>query len=249
MNQPILIHNGLVLDGDPKNGRLRSIDVLIVDGVITAYDPTEVPDHTEVIDATGCLVTPGFVDTHHHLWETTLRGMTADWNLVDFIWGVRSHHAAIHTADDTYAGTFAGAAAALDAGITTVLDFNHAVNSPEHARSALEALQASGIRALWCYGMNTSPFGSDAAFDPAADIRRLKAETVGDTGGLVSIGLALNDIGTVPWATTRSEVLLARELDIHLTTHTDSIWSPGSAPRSSGCTTTASLTTGRLTLT
>ncbi len=230
MDTTTLIRNGLTLVGDPRNGQLESLDILIVNGVIAAYNPAEVPEHTEVIDANGCLVVPGFVDTHHHLWETTLRGMTADWTLIDFVWGVRFHHASIHTAEDIYAGTFAGATAALDAGITTTLDFNHAVNSPQHARSAVEALEASGIRALWCYGMNASPSDLETPFDRSVDIRQLKDEMFSDANSVVSLGLALNDIGTVPWATTRSEVQLARELDIHLTTHTDSFWSPGRAP-------------------
>ncbi len=230
MDTPLLIRNGLVLDGDPRRGRLRSSDILVVGGVIAAYDPVEVPEDTQTIDAQGCLVTPGFVDTHHHLWETTLRGMTADWTLIDFVWGVRFHHAALHSAEDVYAGTFAGATAALDAGITTTLDFNHAVNSPQHARSAVEALSATGIRALWCYGMTNLPYSTEAPFDRAVDVRRLRDEGFSYPNSRVTIGLALNDIGTVPWAATRSEVQLARELDLHLTTHTDSFWSPGRAP-------------------
>lgn len=52
---------------DPASGRNEVADVLIADGVIS--DPTSAPPDAEVLDVTGCVVAPGFVDLHTHVRE------------------------------------------------------------------------------------------------------------------------------------------------------------------------------------
>ena len=231
-----LISGGLVLLGSPRDSRFERVDVLVVDGKIASIGADLDRENVdEVLDAAGTVVIPGFVDTHHHLWETNLRGMTAAWDIIDFSWGIRFHHSAIQSAEDIYAGTFAGAMSAVDAGITTTLDFSHAINSPEHARQGVQALRDAGIRSLFAYGLIAAPyapsgFGSDE--DRRNDLRSLRSElfSSGDKAALVTLGVAVNDIGGVPWEQTKAEYELARELDLLSTSHTDSTWSPQRAP-------------------
>ncbi|MFJ9033428.1 amidohydrolase family protein [Streptomyces sp. NPDC102274] len=237
MTSATLVRGGTVLVGAPRDGRMLRADVLIEDGTITRIG-TEiggVPATARVVDASDMYVLPGFVDTHHHLWETVLRGMTAEWNIIDFAWGVRFHHAGAQKPEDVYAGTYAGAVAALEAGITTTIDFAHAVNTPDHAREGIRAVTDAGIRALWCYGLTDAPsprpyFASHEA--RLADLRALRAErfAADDARSLVRLGVAVNDIGGVPWDATRAEFLLARELGLTVTAHTDSIWGAVRAP-------------------
>ena len=229
----ILITGGLVLVGEPSDGQFERTDVLIRDGAIAAFGPNLRVAEAEVIDATGMIVMPGFVDTHHHLWETSMRGISADWDIIDFTWGIRFHHASIHTAEDVYAGTFAGAIAALDAGITTTLDFDHAVNSPDHACEGVRAARDAGIRTIWSYGLTdagNTEFSTPQ--DRLDDLHRLRSEQFSseDIADLVTLGIAVNDIGGVPWSQTKSEFELARELQILLAAHTDSTWSALAVP-------------------
>lgn len=231
-----LITNGWALLGAPREARFERVDLLIVDGKIAAIG-TELPRENvdELLDASGTVVIPGFVDTHHHLWETNLRGMSAGWDIVDFSWGIRFHHSAIQSAQDIYAGTYAGALTALDAGITTVLDFSHAINSPEHAREGIRAVQDAGLRSIFAYGLAAAPDGSADFATPAArhdDLRSLRTEysSWADASSLVTLAVAVNDIGGVPWEQTKAEYELARELDLLLTAHTNSTWSPQRAP-------------------
>ena len=74
MTQQVLIHGGLLVDG--TGSEPREADVEIVDGKITRVGQIT-PGRHEMIDARGCIVTPGFVDIHTHydghvMWDTSL---------------------------------------------------------------------------------------------------------------------------------------------------------------------------------
>jgi 5-methylthioadenosine/S-adenosylhomocysteine deaminase len=235
MNGNVVIKNGRVLQGDPARADFRPADIRIQNGQIVEIAADIVDDSAETLDAQGGYVLPGFVDTHHHLWETTMRGLTTDWDIMDFTWGIRLNNAALHEAEDVASGTLAGALSALDAGTTTVLDFNHCVNTPDHADAAIEAITEAGIRAVWCYGFQDSVRDTGAFSGFAArrdDIERLRKHRFSANGSdaLVSLGIGVNEVGGVPWERTGQEYALARQLDLLLTSHTNSTWSAPPAP-------------------
>ena len=149
-----------VLVGDPGEGRVQRGDLLIEDGRIAAIGDEAVD--AERIDAAGTLVIPGFVDTHRHVWQTAIRGICADWTLLDYFLGVRVNSSGVFTPEDVYVGNYAGALEALDAGVTCLLDFSHCLNSPEHADEAVRGLRETGIRGTWAYGMYPVPLEQPA---------------------------------------------------------------------------------------
>src|SRR6266404_3718901 len=106
----------------------------------------------ELIDATGTVVMPGLIDTHRHTWQAFLRGIAADWTLGQYMTGLHLGLSGLFTPADTYAGNFVGAVEALDSGITTLLDWSHNVNSPEHGDAAVTALRDAGLRAIFAHG-------------------------------------------------------------------------------------------------
>ena len=63
----LLIKNGRVID--PESGLDAQCDVLVEDGLIAAVEPRLEVSEAEVFDASGYVVTPGFVDVHVHLRE------------------------------------------------------------------------------------------------------------------------------------------------------------------------------------
>lgn len=226
-----LLHGGDVLVGDPGAGRVETADVLIEDGRIALIAPAIDAD-ADRIDATGRLVIPGFVDTHRHVWQTAMRGICADWTLLDYFLGIRVNAAAVYSAEDVYAGNYVGALEALDAGVTCVLDFSHCLNTPDHSDEAVRGLREAGIRGTFAYGMYPVPVAEPVFADVAAraaDARRVRERHFSADGPL-RMGIALTELGLVPWETTVAEIDLARELDALVTAHLGSVWSDRRRP-------------------
>jgi 5-methylthioadenosine/S-adenosylhomocysteine deaminase len=229
----LLIRGGQVLVGDPGDGRFERADVVVEDGRIAGVEPSPDVADARVLDARGALVLPGFVDTHRHTWQTAMRGICADWTLLDYFRGVRLQISGAFGAEDVYAGNFVGALEALDAGVTTLLDFSHCLNSPDHADEAVRGLRDAGVRAIFAYGMFPVPLEEPAFATPEdrfADARRVRERHFSSADGLLGMGIALTELGLVPFDVTRGEVALARELDVMITAHTGSVTSDPRVP-------------------
>ena len=84
MTESILIRNGTIVTMDRKNSIVRG-DVLIRDGNIVKVAPEIDDTVADVIEASGCAVLPGFVQTHIHLCQTLFRGAADDLSLIDWL--------------------------------------------------------------------------------------------------------------------------------------------------------------------
>jgi cytosine/adenosine deaminase-related metal-dependent hydrolase len=222
MTHRILLRAGHVLSMDPAIGDLLQGDVLIEDGTIAAVDQ-EISADAEVLDMTGRILIPGFVDTHRHTWEAPVRGVAPDATLDDYFVDILDTFAPLYTPEDVYAGNLAGSLECLNAGITTLVDWSHINNTPEHPDAAIQALTETGIRAQYAYGSaNTSL--ADYWFDskiavPGDDVRRIRDRYFASDDGLLTMALATRGPGFCTNEVVTSEWALARELGIPITVH------------------------------
>src|SRR5690606_7422496 len=137
----ILIKGGTVLTLARAVGDFASADVLIENDRIVEVRPNLAADGAEVIDATGMIVMPGFVDTHRHIWEGLLRNIGTDVPLegrTSYITFVLHKLAPAFRPEDAYVGDLVSALGAIDAGITTLLDWSHIQGSPAHTDAAVQ---------------------------------------------------------------------------------------------------------------
>ncbi len=235
MTTRMLIRDACVITVDPALGTLPRADILIEDDRIAAVGPELAADGAEVIDGEGMIAMPGLIDTHRHLWLTLLRGFVSDgtWSsyLVETFWGRRQ----LYSAEDRHIATLAGALDALDAGVTTVLDFADCSVAEGHADAALDALDATGVRVVFGYGLGGPPqFGNGTAIaaealsealSPTTDwhrteATRLRAGRLSDDDGLVTMGVTARNLEYLPWSCTEHDLGLARELGVRtITTH------------------------------
>ncbi|MGW2152127.1 amidohydrolase family protein [Nonomuraea sp. NPDC001699] len=210
----LLIKNGTVIDTEPEPVVLGQVDVRVEDGLIAEVGPG-LPDvaGAEVIDATGRIVLPGFVDTHRHTWQAGIRAVAPDLAFDGYLRRVLNELAPSYRPADVYTGNLAGALECLDTGITTLLDWSHIQLSPAHTEATVRALRDSGIRAVlgWCHGG-----------EPGGLVReglRVHGEHFGAGGGRVTMVVAALGPEIVGEEHALAEWRLARELDLPVTVH------------------------------
>ena len=224
MANRLLITGGAVLSVDSSIGELRKGDVLIEDDTIVEVGPSVDASDCETIDATGMIVMPGLVDSHRHFWQTGTRSDSVDsvfWDLVASQWPKIAAH---YRAEDVYAAVIAGAADAIDAGVTTVLDWCHVVNTPEHAEENLRALREIGIRSLFLYGASMSRKlqeyeGHTEHEDSWAPARRMRESEFSSDGGLITFGLAIQGPDVTTMEITADDLAAARQLGVPVGIH------------------------------
>lgn len=201
----MIIRGGTAVDTDPVAARVA--DVLVEDGRIAAVGPDlATPAGAEVLDATGMLVLPGFVDTHRHTWQAGIRAVGPDISFATYLDLVLGTIAPRYRPEDVYAGTLAGALECLDAGITTVVDWSHIQHTPDRTAAGLDALRAAGIRAVFGYCVR----------HPEVAAAR---EVLAATGGLVTMAMAPYGPEIVSEEAALREWRVARELDLPVTVH------------------------------
>jgi 5-methylthioadenosine/S-adenosylhomocysteine deaminase len=207
---------------DPEVGDLPSGDVLI-DGDTIATVAPHVDADAEVLDVSGQIVIPGFIDSHRHTWEAAIRGSAPNATLDDYFVEILDTFAPLYRPEDVYASNLAGALECVNAGITTLVDWSHINNTPEHPDAAIRGLQEAGIRAQYAYGSaNTSLAaywnGSTIAI-PDDDVRRVRDTYFSSDDSLLTMALATRGTGFCVDDVVKSEWALARELGIPITVH------------------------------
>jgi cytosine/adenosine deaminase-related metal-dependent hydrolase len=191
----ILLRGGCVLSLDPKVGDFETADVLIEGSRIAAVGPNLEASAT-VLDASHTIVMPGFIDTHRHMWQGVLRNSLPNGVLNDYmrdILGVRP----LMRPDDVRIGDLVSALGAINAGVTTVLDWSHIGNTPEHTDAAIDGLRASGVRAVYGFGA-----GVGASVQYPNDIRRLRKQHFSSPDQLLTLTLA-GGMSASEWAVAR----------------------------------------------
>ncbi len=192
----IMIRTPTAVTLDDVLGDLAPADMVIENDRITDVEPAgrigSTPD-AETIDARGTIVIPGLINAHMHTWQTALRGIAADWTLLEYF---RKMHAGLATAfrpEDLHIATLVGALNQLNCGTTTLVDWCHNNPTPAHNDAAIDALAESGIRAAFFHGSpKPDPQPGQPGFwetpHPRHELERLVRQRA---GGLLSVGAAI----------------------------------------------------------
>ena len=225
MSEEILITGGRVVTLDDALGdALGDVpggDVRVRDGVITQIGTGLRPGpDAEVVDARGRLVIPGLIDTHRHVWQGAIAGFTPQMTGYGYGPAVLTGISMQHTPADIYAGTLWGALQALDAGITTIGDWAHALQSADHADANVRGLRESGIRGLFFYG-GPGPADDDPNPPHPLDARRMRDEQFpgGGGSGRLGMGMALRGPCFTSPERNRQDFAFARELGLPISIH------------------------------
>jgi len=225
-----LIRGGSVMSMDKSVGDFAQADVLIEGKKILAVGPNLTAGGASVIDARGKIVMPGFIDTHHHQFETVLRSFLADGVLINDNSGSASGKttyfeyilltfAPVYRPQDVYINEMVAGLSQLDGGVTTVHDVSQIHHSPQHSDAAIQALFDTGRRAAFGYfeSAGAAILGTNPGNQYPQDATRIKKQWFSSSDQLVSMIMGgevyLGDPSTdASWT-------LGRELDLQIAAH------------------------------
>lgn len=216
-----LIRGATVVTMDAQ-GDLSQGDVLVEGDRIAAIAPSLAADDCDLVDAAGCIVVPGFVNAHMHTWQTALRGIAANWTLLEYFAKMHSGLATLFTPDDLHIATLVGALNQINGGTTTLVDWCHNNRTPEHNDAAIEGLLQSGIRATFLHGTpKPDPQAGERPFwetpHPYGELRRLLAKHRGQA--MLDIGAAVLGPHYSTLDVALHDFRMARELGVIASLH------------------------------
>jgi len=210
----ILLKDGIVLSMDSQVGDFEKANVLIQGKKIVSVGPSiPAPPHTLVVNAAGMIVMPGFIDTHHHQFETPLRSILSDGLLGTAGDTVSSYQKTIigtftpaYLPEDARLGELVASLSQINAGVTTTVDTSQVSLTPEHTDACIAGLKEAGRRVLFAYSAGQ---GSQSQYPQ--DIVRLRKQYFSSDDQLLT--LALGD------ATNADHWKLARSVGAPIVSH------------------------------
>jgi 5-methylthioadenosine/S-adenosylhomocysteine deaminase len=188
-----VIRGGSVMSMDPQVGDFAEADVLIEGKKIVAVGPHLHAGGGAVIDARGRIVMPGFIDTHHHQFETALRSFLANGillpdgtpgGMINYFEYILQRFAPVYRPEDVYISELFGSLSQLDDGVTTVHDISQIHHSPEHSDAAIQGITDSGRRAAFAYFESAGGVPGNQYPD---DARRIKKQWFSSNDQLVTM--------------------------------------------------------------
>jgi cytosine/adenosine deaminase-related metal-dependent hydrolase len=226
----IIIRGGAVMSMDPEVGDFPTGDVLIEGKRIVAVGPDLDAGGATEIDARGRIVMPGFIDTHHHQFETALRSFLADGLLINdgsdtpsgnttYFEFILLQFAPVYRPEDVYINELFGGLSQLDAGVTTVHDVSQIHHSPEHSDAAIEALFDTRRRAAFGFfeSAGAAVIGTNPGNQYPGDAARIRRQWFSSRDQLVHMIMGgevyLGD------ETIQQSWTLGRELDLQIAAH------------------------------
>ncbi|MDY7233150.1 amidohydrolase family protein [Hyalangium rubrum] len=214
-----LLKGGAVLSMDPNVGDFARGDVLIEGKKIVAVGPHLHAPGAEVINAAGMIVMPGFVDTHHHQYQTALRSFLSDGLLFNdgLPHGEKNYLDYIHTKitpvyrpKDAFIAELVASLSQLDAGVTTVVDTSQVGHTPEHTDAVIRGLQEAGRRSVFVYSPGVGP----GNIFPN-DLQRIRSRYFSSTDQLLTLAMG----GEVFDPAFRTYWALARQNGLPIVSH------------------------------
>src|SRR5450631_1901385 len=216
VGRPIVLRGGTVLVMDDARPVLAGADVLISGDTVTAVGPRlAVPDGTIEIDASDGIIMPGMIDTHRHMWQTVMRGYGADWTLTQYFVWYYLESGKLFRPEDVHAGNRLAAIEAIDAGVTTCVDWSHGLQTTAHAEAAADALRSVPGRFVLAYGnIQQGPW----EWATSADFRAFAQRTLAENDDMLGFQMAFDVTGD-PAFPEKAAYEVARDLGVPVTTH------------------------------
>ncbi len=229
--RPLVLHGAAaVLTQDPALGEIAGADIRVAQGVIAAVGRDLPRDGAETLDVSGCIVTPGLVNTHHHLFQSLTRAVPGAQDALLFGWLRRLYPIwARMRPEDVRAATRLGLAELALSGCTTSSDHLYLFPNGTRLDDTIEAAAEVGLRfhptrGAMSIGESQGGLPPDALVEReeailADCLRVIAAFHDPAPGAMVRVGVAPCSPFSVSRELMRDAAILAREAGVRLHTH------------------------------
>jgi cytosine/adenosine deaminase-related metal-dependent hydrolase len=218
--------NGHVVTMDDDGGEHPGGWLLVEDGHVHSAGSGERPDANETVDLHGAVITPGLINTHHHLWQNLTRARAQDENLFGWLKALYPVWARLD-AEAEYAAARCGLAELALSGCTTIFDHHYLFpnGGNELLEAEIRAAQELGVRIVASRGamdLGESDGGlpPDSVVEDRDDVLAATEEAalLAD-GAQVQVAVAPCSPFSVTQELMRESAELARRLGLRLHTH------------------------------
>ena len=227
--QRLLIRDAHVVTMDAERREIAGAAILIEDGVIAAIGAVQA-DGADTIDASGCVVTPGLVNTHHHLYQTLTKAVPAGQDALLFGWLKTLYPIwARMDPDDIFVSAQLGLAELALSGCTMSSDHLYLFPNGVRLEDTIEAAKTVGIRfhptrGAMSLGESAGGLPPDSLVEPEAMILNDMVRVVDafhdpSPGAMIRVGLAPCSPFSVSTGLMRDAGELARDKRVMLHTH------------------------------
>ncbi|AVW90383.1 8-oxoguanine deaminase [Celeribacter baekdonensis] len=231
MHRCFLIRNAdVILTMDDGRQEIKGGDILVRDGVIEAVGPGLYDDDAQIVDGRGCLVTPGLINTHHHLYQTLTRAVPGAQDALLFGWLQTLYPIwAKFGPDHMRISAMVGLAELALSGCSTTSD--HLYLYPNGARldDTIDAAKAIGLRLHatrggMSIGESAGGLPPDSLVEREEDIlndsiRVIDAFHDPNPGAMIRVGVAPCSPFSVSRGLMRDAAILARDKGVMMHTH------------------------------
>ena len=179
-NNRILLKGGIVLTLDRALGDFETADVLIEGAKIAAVG-RNLKAEAQTIDASNMIVMPGFVDTHHHQYQTILRSILPDGLLngpKSYVSDIQGIYTPVYRPEDARISELVASLSQINAGVTMGVDTSQVSHTPEHTDACIDGLREAGRRTLFAYSARRRPRRAVSAGHPPAADAVLRVERI-----------------------------------------------------------------------
>ncbi|AXI02423.1 amidohydrolase family protein [Aquirhabdus parva] len=214
MNQ-IILRGATVITMAAGRPDFEYLDILVEGSRITKMERHLEMIDAEVVDFKGRILIPGLVNAHLHSWQAALRSVGADWTLLEYLAQAHGGLAKHYTPDDMRIAARACALNQINCGTTTLGDWCHNAQTPEHTDNALQGLIESGIRAVFLHGM---PHKVRQSPHPMQEVDRLLKGPI-SAHELLTLGIAIPGPQYSKSDIALADFRCARERDIVVSMH------------------------------
>jgi cytosine/adenosine deaminase-related metal-dependent hydrolase len=218
----ILIRCGFLVSMHADIGVREASEILIEDDRVRAIGTDLGATADEVIDAREMIALPGLINMHMHTFQAGMRAVGSEWLGPDYFRHLYGDMSIRYTPEDNYLGTLIGALNQLNNGVTTLFDYSHNLHNLAQAERSADALEESGLRAVFGLGRGKAP-GTEPhppeqrRHDPAV-VAQMRRRLASDDAR-VTMALAASGPHWGTFEVSIAHVRLAREFGLMISTH------------------------------